>query len=99
MRDGSPDITRFSAMDEREGCTKFTLAADPMLKLSHCAVSLSLDWFTVSTLPEEAMLPEPATTWPLAGSALPGSVSAKTRPACSASTASMTELSRGRNVR
>jgi len=95
MRDGSLDITRLRATDDLEGCTKLTAAPDPILKVSQCVVSLSLAWLTVRALPDVAMVPEPATTWPLVGSALPGSESAKALTPCRARTASMMAVGTG----
>jgi hypothetical protein len=60
------------------------VAAAPMLNVSQCVVSLSLAWLTVRTLPDVAMVPEPATTCPLVGKALPGSESANALAPCRA---------------
>src|SRR5512133_586497 len=39
---GSCEITRFNAIEEAEGCAKFTLALAPMLKLCQLAIIRAL---------------------------------------------------------
>ena len=61
--------TRLSVALELEGCTKFTLAALPRLKVFQLSTAEALLWFTLSVaVPVCAVVAWPATTWPPVGS-------------------------------
>ncbi len=62
MTDDSVPTTRFKVTDDREGCTKLTVALPPIEKLCQLMAARLLLWFTVRVLAVLLMVAAPAVT-------------------------------------